>query len=78
MTVNINPNRINVTPGRTGRSDERKRQEASDGSEFIIPARAHVNVVPEPESLHTLIRSAISSMRRGVFWDRGTILNILA
>lgn len=77
MAININPNRINVTPGRTGRPDERKR-EAPSQDEFITPSRAHLNIIPEPESLATLVRSAVASMRRGMFWDRGTILNILA
>jgi hypothetical protein len=33
--------------------------------------------VPEPESLRTLIARAVTALRRGVRWDRGSILNLL-
>ncbi len=41
------------------------------------PERAFVNFIPSPESLATLIDSAIAALRKGVRWDRGTILNLL-
>ncbi|MFW0778003.1 MAG: hypothetical protein ACN2B6_09840 [Rickettsiales bacterium] len=76
--ININPNRINVPRSGTGRPGERKRQQTDSRSNPVIPARAHVNVIPQPESLSTMIRSAVAAMRDGTYWDRGTILNILA
>lgn len=76
--IHINPNRINTGSSAAGKAQERKRQqpEANDDP-VIIPKRAHVNYIPGAESLQTLINSAVAAIRKGVFWDRGTILNIL-
>jgi hypothetical protein len=76
MVININPNRINTGSGGKVAAG-RGRPQDNDTSEIVIPSRAHVNYVPPPESLGTLIRSAVSALRRGIFWDRGTILNLL-
>ena len=74
MAININPNRINVATGRPdfGRSAN------TEGQRIPTPVRATENNIPSPESLDTLIRSAVSALRTGTFWDRGTILNLLA
>jgi len=74
MVIHINPNRIN-TPG-TGRPQvgrERPRDEKFKSA----PKRVEENFIPEPESLATVIRSAIAALREGFHWDRGTILNIV-
>lgn len=76
MAININPNRINTTPGTARRPGDRPRQQEQE--EFVVPNRAMLGVIPEPESLATLVRSAVASLRKGIFWDRGTILNIIA
>ena len=73
MVININPSRINVTPGKAG---DRKLQQEKDETLYTAPRRSDVNFIPGPESLATLISSAISAMRRGVYWDRGTIINL--
>jgi len=76
MIININPNRINTPSG--SKIAERKRQQADTGDNaYAVPARAHVNYIPAAESLRTLISGAVEALRRGVFWDRGTILNLL-
>ena len=77
MVINVNPNRINVSTGGAGKASDRRRQQTEGESEVIAPTRAHVNIIPEPESLSTLIRSAIAALRQGKFWDRGTILNLI-
>lgn len=74
MVIHIHPNRINTpATGRPAVSRERKRDEKFS----VIPKRVEENFIPEPESLASMIRSAIASLREGVRWDRGTILNIL-
>ena len=75
MVIHINPSRINTTPAaqRKGRDSSQR----PEGGDYTTPKRADVNHIPEPESLATLIRSAISSLRSGIFWDRGTILNLV-
>lgn len=77
MVININPNRINIQSGGTGRSTAERRDGTASDQRIIIPAKADVNNIPNPESLQTMIRSAVDSLRSGVFWDRGTILNLV-
>jgi hypothetical protein len=77
MVININPNRINSRPAGAGRRDGGRGDSVANDGRIIIPSKADVNNIPAPESLHTMIRSALDSLRSGVFWDRGTILNLL-
>lgn len=78
MVININPNRINVPSGSTSKAAERRRQQQDDSSAaYTVPKRSDVNYIPAPESLRTLISSAVAALRRGIYWDRGTILNLL-
>lgn len=78
MTININPNRINIGSGSTGKPTTGRRESSHNNDErIIVPAKADVNNVPAPESLQTMIRSAVDSLRKGIFWDRGTILNLV-
>jgi hypothetical protein len=77
MTIQINPNRVSVSSGGTDKTGRRRQQTAERG-DVIIPKRADVNYIPGPESLQTLVNSALEAFRRGVIWDRGTILNLLA
>lgn len=77
MPIEINPNRINIASGSAGKIKERPHSPAALTHNPVVPRRAHVNVMPSPESLGTLIRSAVEALRRGIRWDRGTILNLL-
>ena len=78
MTININPNRINIKSGGTGKPTTGRRESSHNSDErIIVPAKAEVNNIPAPESLQTMIRSAVDSLRKGIFWDRGTILNLV-
>lgn len=77
MVININPNRINTQGAGAGKTaDQRRRQNAADNV-YVTPKRADINHIPEPETLGTLIRSAVAALRQGVAWDRGTILNLV-
>lgn len=75
MTININPNRINIASG-GGKTTERKRQDTEADVEVITPKRAYINHIPSPEALRSLISNAVAALRKGVYWDRGTILNL--
>lgn len=77
MVININPNRINSRPTNAGRREGGRGESVSDDGRIIVPSKADVNNIPSPESLQTMIRSAVNSLRSGMFWDRGTILNLL-
>lgn len=76
MAIQINPGRVQVPSGSSGKSSSRRRQAGVHG-DVIVPNRADVNYIPGPESLQTLISSAVEALRRGRSWDRGTILNLL-
>ena len=73
--IDINPNRINVNSGTAGKLSDRRRSEKD--TPVPLPKRAQLGVIPAPESLATMIRSAVAALRQGSFWDRGTILNVL-
>ncbi len=77
MVININPNRINIQSGNAGKANIGQRELATNDERIVIPAKADVNNIPAPETLQTLIRSALSALRQGTFWDRGTILNLV-
>lgn len=77
MVININPNRINIQSGNSGRANLGQREALVDRQRLVVPAKADVNNIPSSETLHTMIRSAVASLKQGVFWDRGTILNLL-
>lgn len=74
MALNINPNSISTTTQGAPKRRARSREEAH--REPATP-RASVNFIPAPESLDTLIRSAVEALRRGIYWDRGSMLNLV-
>jgi hypothetical protein len=76
MAIHINPERINVPSRTAGRTGDQRRRPLHDDT-VVIPKKAHVNFIPSPQSLSTLINSAVVALRKGVFWDRGTILNLI-
>ncbi len=41
------------------------------------PARAALNVIPSPERLQMLVDKALDALKQGIFWDRGSIINII-
>ncbi len=77
MAINISPNRINVQSGNIGRNTTSKQGSSSGEQKIIIPAKADIGVIPTPDTLQTMIRSAVEAVRSGVFWERGTILNLV-
>lgn len=47
------------------------------GEEVVVPERAELNFIPSVESITTFVQSAIAALKQGIYWDRGTILNLL-
>jgi hypothetical protein len=76
MVIHINPNRING-PAAGRPRPQKERESKREESVVAKQPRAEENFIPEPESLATMIRGAISALRSGIHWDRGTILNLL-
>jgi len=77
MAIEINPSRINISSGGAGKAGDRKRQQTGSESVYTAPTRSDLNYIPAAESLMTMISSAVEALRRGVYWDRGTILNLV-
>ena len=77
MPIEINPNRLKISSGGAGRAGDRKRQQTGDSSIYRAPTRSDLNHIPAADSLMTLINSAVAALRAGVYWDRGTILNLV-
>lgn len=76
MATEINTGAPRV--GTSSRGNDRARKAATaPETAGPVPARAQVNFIPSAESLATIIDSAVAALRKGVRWDRGTILNLV-
>lgn len=75
MVSNIQNTSIGIHSG--GLGEPKKRTERWVGAKPVTPKKAEENYIPAPESLATMIRSAIAALKDGSYWDRGSILNLL-
>ncbi len=57
-----------------GRSTKKDRTSSHD--DHRPPRSRGFQSIPAPEVLSSLIRRAVAAMKDGVYWDRGSILNI--
>ena len=39
--------------------------------------RAPLNFIPSPDELEAMVANALKALRKGIYWDRGSILNIV-
>lgn len=46
-------------------------------SKYAPPHRAQFNYIPSPDALRSMIERALEALSRGVYWDRGSIINLL-
>jgi hypothetical protein len=46
--------------------------------ELLPPPTRGYRFIPEQSVLDALIRKAVSALKKGIYWDRGSILNIEA
>ena len=46
-------------------------------NDYRSPRRAQFNYIPSPDALRTLIDRALEALGKGVYWDRGSIINLL-
>jgi hypothetical protein len=56
---------------------EKKKEVRVDIGEFSPPPRPHVNYIPEPDEIESLVSRALSALSRGFYWDRGSIVNLI-
>jgi hypothetical protein len=70
--VNINTN-INDIPGRPRVSPRRP----SDRARLTPKQRAFLNEIPSPDLLRSMVENAMDALSAGIYWDRGTIVNLI-
>lgn len=47
-------------------------------ADFLPPEERGYQTIPNPDILQGMIGRALEALKHGVFWDRGSILNIRA
>jgi len=56
----------------------KKSQERSyDKQEYLPPPRPKRNFIPPQEAIDVLVERAIAALKKGIYWDRGSIINIV-
>jgi hypothetical protein len=69
---------VEILPPQSGAiSVPTKREEKKIDIKALRAPKIKQNVIPTPEVLEVLIAKALHAMRHGVFWDRGSIINIV-
>lgn len=81
--VSINDTLINAlatalrpvpTPAAAARSSV---SSTSRDQDYRRGRRAILNLIPDNETLMDLIRQARAALERGIFWDRGSIIDLI-
>lgn len=81
--VNISDNNIRNRPGALKPSSARvgvkiaPPPDADERKSLEPPRQRGFSSIPNPEVLEKLIAQAVSALRRGIYWDRGSILNLV-
>ena len=63
--------------GPARRAPERLRGRDYARHELLPPPRPLRNYIPEPEAITALIERALAALAKGIYWDRGSILNLV-
>lgn len=53
------------------------RPDAEERKRLSPPRKSGFSSVPAPEVLEKLILQAVSALRRGIYWERGSIINLV-
>lgn len=56
---------------------EKRAESRTDREELLPPTRRGFQVIPTIEVLEKLIDRAVEALKAGIYWDRGSILNVL-
>lgn len=60
-----------VIPNKSGGTTTYERHE------LYPPPRPAWNFVPTQEAIDTLVERALAALSKGIYWDRGSIINIV-
>ena len=59
------------------RQPERKPLDKPDIAELRRARRAPLNRIPTADELAHMINNALTALAKGIYWDRGSIINIV-
>ena len=65
------PAKRNVIPPKSSDTPAYERHE------LYPPPRPIRNFIPSPEDIEALVKRAIAALAKGIYWDRGSIINIV-
>lgn len=78
MIDHLNRNSVRAPALRNTRiASQAGKNDPVDRAHYTPPPRPHPTFVPAPEILESLIERALAAFARGIYWDRGSIINIL-
>lgn len=66
-----------AVPNTAAKPKAKASKQDSSKSQFYPRFRARLNNVPDSEELARRINDALDALARGVYWDRGSIVNIV-
>lgn len=59
------------------KSGDRPSTRQYERHELMPPAKPSRNFIPSQEAIDALLERAIAALRRGMIWDRGSIINLV-
>jgi hypothetical protein len=71
---------IKLTRGFMAGGVAQKPTQRADEPEKARPQRsprARLNIIPSPDEMAHLINRALDALSKGIYWDRGSIVNIV-
>lgn len=70
----ISPKPVSVTDKPLGGKTAHKK---NNRERLRSPGRARLNIIPNDSRIEELVTKAINALRKGIYWDRGSIVNIV-
>lgn len=78
MSTRIPPSSLPVSSGVNRPRDARSsREKETDLRKYASPTKAHLNYIPSPDALRTMVERALEALSNGVYWQRGSIINLV-
>ena len=53
------------------------KEDPTERRKHYTKRRARLNIIPDSEELSRLIDRALTALSKGIYWDRGSIINIV-
>ncbi len=54
-----------------------QKSTSADLRKYYPRQRARLNIIPTDQQLENLVKRALEALSKGIFWDRGSIINIV-